>query len=348
MLRLLFTGDIYQGNELFILSATLKKIFSEADLIIGNQEGPITKCDKYIDNKIVLKNSPRCIDSLINSGINYLTLANNHIMDYGVDGLNETQSLLKKNSIEYFGAGNTIIESSRPLIIKYGSIKLVFLFYCDENTGSKSASSINPGVNPFELDAVLKSIQYYNKFGFLIFIVVHWGFCDYNFPPYYIYEASEKLINAGATSIIGHHSHLLQGIRYTNNGGFIAYSLGNFYFAPFEHRGKLYITKGKNSKGGIISVDINKNKIVNLRLLNTFQDGNTVNYDSTKKTETYFIRLSKPLSNSFIFNYKYYWKIVVINRIIKRILYWMNPIKWSEIDINAIDGLKLMIKNILN
>ncbi len=215
----------------------VKEIFNNCLINIANLEAPFTKSS----NKYKRKNpnlsfavDPDLCNFLNKINISYVTLANNHITDYGIEGIRETISVLKKNKIDYCGVGKDRYEAYKILEICNSPLKIGLLAVTAFTSFVRIASKRNYGVATFDYH-ILDRILMYNKQYDIIILSIHWGL-DYNQYPVprlleLIYSLIDKYPNLRI--IIGHHPHLIQPIlKYKNS--IIACSLGNFLFdEPF-------------------------------------------------------------------------------------------------------------------
>jgi len=237
---LLFVGDIMLSREVgeqikkrgdprypFLKTA---EILNSADLTVGNLEGPISNRGENQGSPYSFRADPKIIEGLKFAGFDILSLANNHILDWGRKALEDTILNLNESGIETVGAGKNYTEANRPLIKEVNGIKFTFLSYTNLNPGSEATDSA-AGISNFDLEEAAAKIGLFKKLKIAGFIVVlfHWG------DEYQIHsnsnqrEMAHQLIDAGADLIIGHHPHVIQEIE-NYHGKWIAYSLGNFVF----------------------------------------------------------------------------------------------------------------------
>ncbi len=207
---------------------------SEADLTFANLESPTSFLGKPYRGKpkiVTFRAEPSMLFGIKYSGIDIVSLANNHISDYGSKSLSETIDLLNLLDIKFIGAGKNIEEARTPLIINKKGYKLAFLGYAEAIWSTDEATEKKGGSVHFELDTVLEDIrntkaEHNPDF---IFISIHWGIEHKNKPRDSDRDKAHSIIDAGADVILGHHPHVLQSIE-TYNEGIIFYSLGNFIF----------------------------------------------------------------------------------------------------------------------
>lgn len=226
--------------------AALRPLFESGDVAIANLEIPLTNSRKATPYKTaaelkartqyILKADPGHILGIKDAGIDLVSLANNHVMDYGVDGLNEMSALLTKHNILYTGAGPTISES-KEIVSKHPFALVSALAFM--NTGSMTklgpATEKRPGLHALIFNASInkKTRQYLaNWIGGqrdgeeIIIVALHWGIERMTVPTPYQVALARACIDAGADVVWGHHPHVLQGAELYK-GKPILYSMGN-------------------------------------------------------------------------------------------------------------------------
>jgi poly-gamma-glutamate synthesis protein (capsule biosynthesis protein) len=163
------------------------------------------------------------------AGFDVLSLANNHIMDWGREALVDTVTHLREAGFGSVGAGVNAQEANQPLIREVGRTRIAFFAYTTLYPKSLEATTSTAGISRFNLEHVVKAIQEIRASTHTIIISFHWG-------DEYREEANEEqkkiayaLVDAGADLIIGHHPHVVQEVEQYGRG-WIAYSLGNFVF----------------------------------------------------------------------------------------------------------------------
>ncbi len=230
MIKLFIAGDYVNstGNERF-LCEELSKIVKESDLSICNLEAPLISEGVLIDKAgPVLSQHNHAISYLANAGFNAVTLANNHIMDYGIDGLKKTIESLNYNNINYFGAGIHHLDAYEPYIFEQDNLKIA-LVSCAEN-GFGCSDSIEEGGYAWLFSAALDElIRKLNIKCDFVIVCPHAGLEDVPIPLPEFRTRYRELCDLGADFIIGHHPHVPQGYEEYGSS-MIFYSLGNFYF----------------------------------------------------------------------------------------------------------------------
>jgi poly-gamma-glutamate capsule biosynthesis protein CapA/YwtB (metallophosphatase superfamily) len=201
-----------------------------ADATVVNLECPVTTRGTKVTKPFNFRMNPRFLSVLTGGGIDIVSIANNHIYDFGPRGLLDTISYLDSVGVRHVGAGRNFAEAHRPVIDTLKGREVAFLAYYGGGE-APGAGKTTPGVARRDLALISADITKLNGAGGHPFIVVilHWGTELAKHPDGAQVAFAHALINAGANAVIGHHPHVLQGIeRY--HGGVIAYSLGNFVF----------------------------------------------------------------------------------------------------------------------
>jgi len=208
-------------------------LFNNNDITIANLETPIANGNELNPNKSIHFYSEedvvREILPLLN--IKVVSLANNHIGDYGIPGINKTIEVLEELNIYHTGAG---IKKSHiePSIFEVNSKKIAFLAYVDKNTNPKLEGIDKILINYFDEYDVINKINEIKNTVDKIILSLHWGI-DYSFyPTQYQVEIARKLVDLGVDIIVGHHTHTFQPFEKYKHG-FIFYGLGGLTFGDY-------------------------------------------------------------------------------------------------------------------
>ena len=202
----------------------------QADVSMVNLENPVTTRGKKVPKPYIFRMHPRFLKAIKDAGINVVSIANNHIFDYGREGFFDTISYLDSAGIRRVGAGRNYAEAHAPAIVTIRGKKIGILAYYGGGE-APGAGMASPGVARRDLGQVTADILklHYTTRADYIVVNLHWGTENARTPDESQRTFAHALIDAGADAVIGHHPHVLQGIeRYGN--GVIVYSLGNFVF----------------------------------------------------------------------------------------------------------------------
>lgn len=255
-----FIEVINNGNGRRIFE-NVKHFFDEGDINFANLDSTLsTRGKKDPKNQLVFSSSESA-SLLKKAGINVLSLANNHICDYGFEGCLDTVKYLHDNNINCFGVGENLSTSREPLIVNTNGITVGFLGYACKSTHGKYSDRKSYGSPPIKYSYIKRDLR---KLSFEVDIKIvslHWGFEQYEYPYPKQIRMAHRIIDAGADLIIGHHPHILQGYEIYK-GKPIFYSLGNFVFDDVQTQGGGCLRWGKENKQSIIvKMKINGTKI---------------------------------------------------------------------------------------
>jgi len=176
-------------------------------------------------------------DSLVLAGFDLLSLANNHILDYGLEAFKDTLDTLQSKQITVVGAGMDSLAARSPVIIERNGLRLAFLAYLDIPLWNYDyltwvARPDKPGIAWGYRYNIAADVAEVTKSADLVIVLLHFGIEGQPNPSQQQIDTAHTAIDAGAALVIGHHTHLLQTIE-TYNNGLIVYSLGNFVFDEF-------------------------------------------------------------------------------------------------------------------
>ena len=206
-------------------------ILGRADILFGNLEIPFSGPEARPARRDIssgFRSEPETAAALRSGGFDVVSLANNHIMDYGAEGLETTIAILEREGILHVGAGMDEAEARRPVVVERNGRR--FGITACAMKGTHTAGGGRPGAAPLD-DLVLDGIRSLGERTDTVVVSVHFGKIFTDFPTREDQAAARRMIDAGADAVIGHHSHVVQGIeRYGK--GIIAYSLGEFIFDP--------------------------------------------------------------------------------------------------------------------
>lgn len=238
---------------------------SDADIVIANLESPLLDTGVEIQGKCLLRGSPEWVKALKNAGITIVSLANNHVMDYGQEGLLNTIESLNKAGIYYVGAGKTSMQACEPRIIEVKAKKVALLGRSSVVVNAPIyATPERPGAAFLDINETISSIQRCRKLADYVVLLVHWGLEEYLYPSPSQRMLARQFMQSGVDVIIGHHPHVLQGMEHQGSS-VVLYSLGNFIFNEFDwtyttHDGVNYPQRLKlsnnNRKGAIARITL--------------------------------------------------------------------------------------------
>ncbi len=239
----------------------IAKKLAQYDLVIANLENPVGLTGyphPKQDPHVAFRCHPDSLVVLKNLGVDVVTLANNHLLDYGESALLETTHYLDESHIKHLGAGINYEEANRPLLVEIKQQKIAILSSVMIYSASTERAGRNSaGVADYNIKKLIKNIKNLRLKGYQVIVTIHWGieYCFYPIP--YQRNFARKMIDAGASVILGHGPHYPQGIE-TYAGAEIVHSLGNFIFdEPYPNAERSFIyTAELAPEGGIASREI--------------------------------------------------------------------------------------------
>lgn len=240
---LLFAGDVLLSDHVLnaydkaggiqgVLDEGIRKQIRGADIFMVNQEFPFSSRGAAVaDKQYTFRLPPSRVNLLKEMGIDVVTLANNHILDFGTDPLVDSGTTLDVAGIDYVGAGENLERAKKLLLRRVNGTTIGYLgasrVYMD---ASWAATAGRPGVfstyDPRDLVAEIEAAREVCDY---LVVYVHWGIERDTKPQEYQRTLAMNYIDAGADLVVGSHPHVLQGVEYYN-GKPILYSLGNFVF----------------------------------------------------------------------------------------------------------------------
>ncbi len=214
----------------------LTPLFKTADIVVINLEDPLTNSTNNLKTVVPVKADPKDVQVLKNDNINVACLANNHIMDYGESGLNDTLNTLKSYNITTLGAGENLQQASKPAYFVVDNRTIAILNFFDTTTFQEFSKSELPpatenssGFAPAEWNIIKQSLDGAKNHADIVIVVFHYGNEYSTVPNQYQENISRKCIDEGADMVVGSHPHVLQRVE-SYNGKLIFYSLGNCVF----------------------------------------------------------------------------------------------------------------------
>lgn len=243
-LRIAAVGDIMLGGtatpelQKFGYDYPYEKtrdVLKQAQIVFGNLEGPLTAGGVAGVNKQYIFRSPpdKVAQALARAGFNVVSLANNHTLDYGPEGLDDTRAALDKAGIQSVGAGKNEAEARQAVLIKVGEVTVAFLAYSLTFPEEFWAGKDKPGT-AFGHERFLRAdVAAARKKADIVAVSFHWGQEGTTALRDYQVHMGHAAVEAGAAAVFGSHPHVLQAVeRYKD--GVILYSLGNFTFGSYS------------------------------------------------------------------------------------------------------------------
>ncbi len=225
--------DASGGDITKCISPELIEIMQSADVMCLNNEFTYSTNGAPMEGKMyTFRANPDRVSVLNDLGVDLVTLANNHVYDYGKQALLDTFDTLDAAGITYFGAGHNLEEAMAPVYYTLDEKVVAFVSAsrAEKYKMTPQATETSPGIlRCYDTTLFLESIKEAKANADFVIAMVHWG-TEYS----YVLEdvqltTGKEYLDAGADVIIGAHSHCLQGMEYYD-GKPIVYSLGNYWF----------------------------------------------------------------------------------------------------------------------
>jgi len=227
-------GDVVNDQCLTgeVCAPALAQIVASADYSVCNFEAPISRAGKpQPKSGSHLCQRPETLTGLRRQGFDLVLLANNHIMDFGHQGLAATMQTAAEAGLDTVGAGLDFDAAYRPLVKHFGDMKIGIVNACEAQFGvldyfDRSTKAGYAWINHHRIDQTILDLRGDCDF---VLVFVHAGLENYSIPQKEWRKRYKHLCDLGADVVIGTHPHLPQGYE-THGNSLIFYSLGNFYF----------------------------------------------------------------------------------------------------------------------
>ncbi|MDE7179186.1 MAG: CapA family protein [Lachnospiraceae bacterium] len=223
-----------QPNGIYdCISEELVGFMKGADIMcLNNEFSYSTQGEPLAGKAYTFRANPERVEVLQQLGVDAVTLANNHVYDYGKEAMMDTFAVLEDAGIPYFGAGDTLQRAMKPLYLEVDgkTIALVAASRAEKNKMTPQATDVEPGIlRCYDTELFLQVIKEAKEHADFCIAFVHWG-TEYSYDLEQVQlDTGKEYLDAGADVVIGAHSHCLQGMEYYD-GKPIIYSLGNYWF----------------------------------------------------------------------------------------------------------------------
>jgi len=302
MIRIGLAGDVMIGrtvNEILDLKppqyiwGDFLPLLRSTELNLINLEAALTRSVHAVPKVFNYKADPKKVQSLAEGSVQVANLANNHVLDFGEEGLLETLATLKHAHIAYVGAGKDDKEARAPVILERKGIK-IGIIGCTDNEPSWKAGSNKPGTFYLEvgdLVSIRDPIVLLRKQVDLLILTIHWGPNMVERPTPEFRKFAHELIDLGVDILHGHSAHIFQGVE-AYKGKCILYDTGDFvddyYIDPFL----------RNDRSFFFIIEADKKRLVSLRMIPTLISNYQVNRAQGGEGEETLARM-KTLSREF-------------------------------------------------
>lgn len=216
-----------------ILSNEIVDYMKNLDWMIVNNEFAFSERGVPMNGKLyTFRGTVKNVNIYHEMGVDMVTLANNHVYDYGQDAFFDTLVTLKEASLPYIGAGKNLEEATKPYYLIANGYKITFLnaTRAEKYILTPGATEDSEGVfRAYDPSLLVSKIQQEKQNSDYVVVLIHWGTENTHQLEDVQKETGKLYIDSGADMIIGSHAHVLQGVEFYNEK-LIAYNLGNFIF----------------------------------------------------------------------------------------------------------------------
>ena len=224
-----------RGQGVFgILDEQMVEIMRSVDIMVANNEFVLSDRGSPIPGKsYTFRGTPSRVNIWHEMGVDLVSLANNHIYDFGEEAFFDTMDTLDKAGIARFGGGKDIEEASRPVYYIVNGVKIAFLAAnrSEKNVFTPGATENSSGVmRTYDSTLLCAAIEKAKSQSDYVIVYVHWGTEHSTVIEKAQFTMGREYIDSGADLVIGHHAHILQGFD-SYKGKIIAYNLGNYIFS---------------------------------------------------------------------------------------------------------------------
>lgn len=247
-------------------TAAVLKELEAADIAFVNLEAPLTARGVRAEKQNTLRADPAQIEDLLLAGVDIVSLANNHMLDYGTDGLLDTLAILERHAVRPVGAGQSLVAARAPVVLDGPGGRMGFLAFASTLPQGFAAAAERAGIAPIhvtaafvvenplaqeqpgtpppvvtfplrlDVEASVEAVRRLKAQADFVVVSAHWGVAGQDAVMDYQREVGRALVDAGCDLILGHHPHRLHGVE-SYRGKPICYSLGNLVFEPLPPSG---------------------------------------------------------------------------------------------------------------
>ncbi len=266
--RLAAAGDLMLSGEVarrhrpdlgpIVMFDEAAPILRSGDIVFGNLETPL--CSPPVE-RTMFRGHPAMAPVLASAGFNVLSLANNHILEYGPEGLQSTADLASRNGIQVLGAGDSQEAALRPVIMERKGLRVGFLGFGRTLKTQKDPAA--PGFAEWDEDRAVRSVRRLRSAVDVVVVSIHIGFMWLDYPSPAFKEAADRLLAEGAHVVLMHHAHVLQGYA-AGEGRLAIYNLGNFIADIYEGETGVTLVPERQLESAIFLIDLDRRGVVEM------------------------------------------------------------------------------------
>ena len=210
------------------------RTLKQADITTANLEGAISSRGTPVPGKEFHFEGPVAllVGMRAYAGMDVVTLANNHTLDYGPVALYDTLAAAKKTGILTVGAGRNAAAARKPVYISSGGLKVAFLGYSDVNPPGFSATASTPGTARALAGTIRADTRAARRRADIVVCWFHWGIEGVRQPTIAQRDLAYAALQGGAQLVLGAHPHVFGPVSRMTSSTLAAWTLGNFVFPP--------------------------------------------------------------------------------------------------------------------
>ena len=248
--KMIIAGDIFPADsnrELFIngdgerlYGRDIIDLFQNADFSIINFEGSFYQSETPINKSgPVIGNTPDTVNGFLALHPSLISLANNHSLDYGIDGYRLTRKVLQENKLQSIGMGDNLEEASKPYVLEtpIGTIGIYACADYEFTIATEKRCGASP-YDPLTSFDIVEDLR--NKVDYLI-VIFHGGKEHYRYPTPMVQRICRKFVDKGADFVVTNHTHCI-GAKENYKNAEILYGQGNFLFDRKKNGDELWNT----------------------------------------------------------------------------------------------------------
>ncbi len=268
-IRIKFIGDVSFNNDYIQLLESgekpfdaMRSILSDADLVVGNLECLAEGTAQNEAKFPRIHTSVKALEALKDLNLGLVSLATNHVCDNLEEGFRNTVNKLDELEIDYLGASCMKEMASMPFVFEKVGWKIGFLNYVHDDTNPNIPKESGVFASSYWMHQILEDISRLKDEVDKVVVLLHWGGkCDYGYLPHKEQvQHAKQMIDAGASAIIGHHTHTFQSsFKYKNAP--VYFSLGNFCFDDIVMGKQIFRIRESGRKGGVVELQFSDSGI---------------------------------------------------------------------------------------
>ncbi len=247
------------------------KQLSKADITMVNLETAITTRGTPSPKQFHFRAPATALRALAAGGVDVATMANNHAADYGDQGLADTLAAIEASPIPVIGIGATARQAYAPFTATVNGVRLAVLAASqvqDWTLAAHTAGSDSPGIASAYSDRLVAAVKAAARRADVVVVYLHWGIEYITCPSGEQRALADTLAKAGAAAVVGTHAHVLQGAGWRDDGVYVAYGLGNYYW--WRSFGN------EQDDNGVLTLTIDRHRVTAARFLPTHLDARGV------------------------------------------------------------------------